>query len=84
MGLTSEFPQVSSQETQNRIVSIRPNGKTYGGFYAMRDIMLRLPACFLPALLMYLPGVSWIGEPVYQWISRNRHRFAGCAIKEKS
>ncbi len=83
----SEFPQVSKEESLNRIVSIRPDGKTYGGFRAMRDIMLRLPVSFLPALFLYLPGAAWVGEPVYQWVSKNRHRFGGshtksCGIKD--
>ncbi len=86
-GTALEFPQVSKAESLNRIVSIRPDGKTYGGFRAMRDIMLRLPASFLLALLMYLPGVAWVGEPAYQWVSKNRHRFGGsqgksCGVKD--
>lgn len=79
-GLAAEFPQTGKEETKNRIVSICPDGKALGGFFAMRDIMLRLPVTFLPALLMHLPGAGWIGEPVYQWISRNRHRFKSCKI----
>ncbi len=79
-GLASKFPQTTKEETKNRIVSIRPDGKTYGGFFAMRDIMVRFPVTFLPALFMYIPGAGWIGEPVYQWIARNRHRFTSCKV----
>lgn len=79
-GLASQFPQTTKEETKNRIVSICPDGKTYGGFFAMRDITIRLPLTFLPALFMYIPGTSFIGEPVYQWIARNRHRFKSCKI----
>ena len=75
----AQFPQLSSEETQNRMVSIRPDGKPYGGFYAVRDIMLHLPLTLLPALLLYIPGVSLIGVPVYKWIAKNRHRFGGTA-----
>ncbi len=76
-GLKEAFPQVTLAETQNRMFSIRPDGKTYGGFYAVRDIMFHCPLTFLLALLFYFPGVSWLGVPAYNWIAKNRHRFGG-------
>ena len=33
------------------------------------------------ALVLWLPGVIWVAEKIYQWISRNRHylsRIFGC------
>lgn len=76
-GMNERFPQLSQEETQRRMVSIRADGRTYGGFYAVRDILLRLPLTMLPALLLYLPGMSVIGVPLYRWIAANRHRFGG-------
>ena len=76
-GLQETFPQLSGEETQRRMVSIRKDGKTYGGFFAVRDIMVHLPLTFVPALVLYVPGVSLLGVPVYTWIARNRHHFGG-------
>ena len=76
-GVKERFPQLKDEETQNRMVSIRPDGEAYGGFYAVRDIALHLPLTFLPALLLYIPGVSLLGVPAYKWIAKNRHRFGG-------
>ncbi len=59
------------------MISMRPDGKTYGGFFAVRDIARHLPLSFLLALLLYIPGVSLLGVPVYQWISKNRYRLGG-------
>lgn len=73
----AEFPQLSGEETQNRMVSIRPDGRCYGGFYAVRDILRHFPLTCLPALLLYLPGVSLLGVPLYRWIAKNRRRFGG-------
>lgn len=83
-GLKEEYPRLSDEDTQNRMISIRADGKTYGGFYAVRDIMLQFPLTFLPALLLYIPGMSLIGVPVYKWIAKNRHRFGShsCEIKQ--
>ena len=88
-GVRERFPQLSQEETQRRMVSIRPDGRTYGGFFAIRDIMLHLPLTLLPALLLYLPGMSCIGVPCYRWIASNRHRFGGareeaCSVKAKA
>ena len=59
------------------MVSIRQDGKAYGGFFAVRDIMVHLPLTFVPALIMYVPGISLLGVPVYTWIARNRQHFGG-------
>lgn len=75
----NSFSQAASEETQNRMISVRPDGTWLGGFYAVRDIMIRLPLTFLPAMVLYFPGVSLIGVPVYRWIAKNRHRFGGKA-----
>ena len=77
--LEQRFPQLSGEETQQRMVSICPGGKALGGFYAVRDILRQFPLTWAPALLLYLPGMGWIGEPVYRWIAAHRHRFGGDA-----
>ena len=76
-GLKETFPQLSDEETQRRMVSIRQDGKAYGGFFAVRDIMVHLPLTFVPALILYVPGMSRLGVPVYKWIAKNRHHFGG-------
>ena len=84
-GLYEKFPKTNKEETLNRMVSIRPDGKVYGGFFAVRDILLHCPLTFIPAFLLYIPGVSLAGDPAYRWVAKNRHRFGGgagsCAIK---
>ena len=74
-GLKEAFPQLSGEETQRRMVSIRQDGKTYGGFFAVRDILVHLPMTFVPALVLHVPGMSLLGVPVYAWIATHRHHF---------
>lgn len=76
-GLKETFPQLSDEETQRRMVSIRQDGKAYGGFFAVRDIMVHLPLTFVPALILYVPGISLLGVTVYKWIATHRHHFGG-------
>ena len=76
-GLAERFAALKGQDTQSQMVSLHADGRAYGGFFAVRDIWLRLPLTFIPAALFYLPGVSLLGVPAYRWIARNRHRFKG-------
>lgn len=80
-GLKDRFPGIDDAETKNRMVSIRQDGKKYGGFYSVRDIALQFPLTFLPALLLYIPGAGLVGEPVYRWVAKNRHRFGSTTCK---
>lgn len=76
------FPQVSDAKSEREMISIRPDGRLYGGFYALRDISIRLPLTFLPALLLYLPGAPLLGVPAYKWVAKNRHAFSSCPAKK--
>lgn len=79
------FPQVTGERTTGEMVSVRSDGRVNGGYFAVRDILVRLPLTFAPALLLYVPGVPLVGVPAYRWVARNRHRFGGkaaCVVKK--
>jgi predicted DCC family thiol-disulfide oxidoreductase YuxK len=74
-------PRLSAAELQEAIHCVTPQGRVYRGARALRFVGMRLPALWLPALVMWLPGVIWVAEWIYQWISRNRYllsRIFGC------
>ncbi len=77
------FPQTNPEQTKKRMVSVRPDGKTYEGFYALRDLMLRFPLVSILGVFFYIPGAARVGVPAYDWVARNRSRFKGtrCAVK---
>lgn len=54
-------------------------GAALVGYPAMRRALLQTPLGFLPALLMYLPGISHAGEWVYGRVAAGRARDA-CTI----
>ncbi len=57
-------------------------GKLYRGFYAFRMLTLRLPPLVPLAPLLWLPGVSWLGERAYGWVAANRYRISRrCRLK---
>jgi predicted DCC family thiol-disulfide oxidoreductase YuxK len=58
-----------------------PEGRIYRGARALRFVGMRLPLMIPLALFLWIPGVIWIAEIAYQWISRNRlilSRLFGC------
>lgn len=54
------------------------NQKVLHGFAAFRWLSWRLPACWLIAPFLYLPGVPWLGQKLYLWVARNRFRLVPC------
>ena len=54
-------------------------GRTYRGFYAFRRIAWAVPPLWPLVPLLHLPGVSVVGERVYDWVARNRSQL-GCRV----
>ena len=70
-----------SQEVLSEMKLVEGEG-TLGGFDAFCRLCHLLPMFYPMLLLVYLPGVSWIGRWSYAWIARNRyllHRAGACA-----
>lgn len=52
---------------------------TYAGYDAIRWLSWRLPATWLMAPFLYIPGVPWLGKKLYLWVARNRYKIIPCA-----
>jgi hydrogenase expression/formation protein HypE len=60
---------------------VAPDGRTWRGAAAAREIVARLPRWRWAAWALRVPGALWVAERVYRWIARRRHRFAcGSAV----
>ena len=60
---------------------VASDGRIYRGARCIRFVGMRLPLLFPVALLLWIPGVIWVAERVYSYVSRNRHllsRLFGC------
>jgi hypothetical protein len=49
-----------------------PDGKTYGGFFAFRQLAWIVPMLYPLIPVVYCPGAGIAGPWVYRWIARNR------------
>ena len=74
-------PQLTREDLLEAIHCLTRDGKIHRGARCLRFIGLRMPLAFPFALLLWLPGVIYLAELGYRWISRNRHllsRVFGC------
>ena len=72
---------LTPEALREAIHCVTPSGRIYRGARAIRGIGMRVPLLWLLALFLWIPGVIFIAEIVYQWISRNRYvlsRVFGC------
>ena len=56
---------------------IDARGRVFRGFYAIRRIAREVPLMWPLAALLFRPGVSAAGEPIYAWIARTRYGSLG-------
>lgn len=66
-------PPLTEEELNEAIHCVTPGGGIHRGARAIRFVGMRLPLLIPLALVMWLPGVIFIAEKVYQWVSRNRY-----------
>ena len=52
--------------------------RVYSGFKAFRWIAGRIPLLWPLLPLMYLPGVSRLGQRIYLWVAKNRFNLVPC------
>ena len=74
-------PCLTRTDLHEAIHCVTPDGKVYRGARALRFIGLRMPLAFPLALVLWFPGVIYLAEIFYRWISRNRYvisRVFGC------
>ena len=65
-------PEISREDLHEAIHCVTPKGRVYRGARAIRFIGLRMPLLVPLGLFLWIPGVIWIAEIFYMWVSRNR------------
>jgi predicted DCC family thiol-disulfide oxidoreductase YuxK len=74
-------PSISREALLEAIHCVAVDGRIHRGARCIRFIGLRMPLGVPVALVLWFPGVIWVAEKCYQWVSRNRHllsRLFGC------
>ncbi len=74
-------PDLTREALLEAIHCVTPDGRIYRGARCIRFVGMRMPMLIPIALVLWFPGVIWIAERIYAWVSRNRHllsRVFGC------
>ena len=74
-------PTITRETLLEAIHCVAKDGRIHRGARCIRFIGMRMPLGIPLALILWFPGVIWIAEKFYQWISRNRYllsRVFGC------
>lgn len=74
-------PRLTRDDLLSAIHCVTPAGKIYRGARAIRFAGMRMPLLVPLALFMWIPGVIWVAEKIYQWVANNRlvlSRVFGC------
>jgi len=74
-------PALSPEDLSAAIHCLTKKGRIYRGARCFRHLGMRMPLLVPLALLLWIPGVMWVAEKIYAWVSRNRYvlsRVFGC------
>lgn len=52
--------------------------RAHSGYAAFRWMAWRIPAAWMLAPFLYIPGVPWIGNKVYLWVAKRRMNLVPC------
>ena len=71
------------EDLETAIHCVTKDGKVFRAARCFRFLAMRIPLLIPLALLLWIPGMIWIAEKIYNRIARKRHflsRFFGCKV----
>jgi predicted DCC family thiol-disulfide oxidoreductase YuxK len=66
-------PNLTRENLLEAIHCVTAEGRIYRGARCLRFVGMRMPLLIPMSLVLWIPGVIWVAEKIYMWISRNRH-----------
>ncbi|MBU8879837.1 DUF393 domain-containing protein [Bacillus sp. FJAT-29790] len=71
----SQVVLFDQMELRKELHIITSSGKVLKGYYAIRHILVLFPSTILMGVILFIPFSPLIGNPIYKWIAKNRHKF---------
>lgn len=65
-------PDLTREDLLEAIHCVTIKGRIHRGARCIRFLGMRMPLLVPLSLFLWLPGVIWLAEKFYMWISRNR------------
>lgn len=80
--LLQAFPSLPKGQLDLEMAVVDQNGEIRWGFFAVRQILQRLPPLWPLLALFYFPGASIVGPRLYAFVARHRKHLA-CAVRSE-
>ena len=74
---------LTQEQCQKEVILVESRKAMFGGFEAVRRLMLSCPLFYPLVPIFYFPGMGVVGGIVYRWVARNRSQIS-CKITPKS
>ncbi|HUG74356.1 MAG TPA: DUF393 domain-containing protein [Acidimicrobiia bacterium] len=71
-------PGATHEDLLERMHFVRSDGTVFTGFEAFRAMAPSLPLAWPLVPFLWIPGVRWLGERIYDRIAASRYRFGRC------
>jgi hypothetical protein len=75
--MAEKFPMVNPQDAEEAMLAVTQEGKVFKGFYAFRRSIWKISYLWVLAVILYVPGLPYVGTRFYVWVAKNRKTF-GC------
>jgi predicted DCC family thiol-disulfide oxidoreductase YuxK len=77
------YPEVSRGLLDEGVRVRFPDHTVTVGIDAVRSALVRTPLGLLPAALLYIPPVRWVGARVYRLVAARRRRDLACPVPDR-
>ena len=75
MDLWGKLDYITGPKGMSEMKLYSSDDKIYGGFFAFRKLVWKLPMLYPMIPVVYFPGSGIVGPFIYRWIARNRYLF---------
>lgn len=75
--VATTYPNLTFEQLMAEMWIVTPEGKQYGGAYAVRHLTRRLPILWPVAPLMHIPFTMPIWSFLYRLVAKYRYKIAG-------
>lgn len=71
--ITTRFPQFDHDTLMGQMHVIDAKGGVFAGFDGVRRLLREVPLGLPFWLILFLPGMNWLGPKIYRQIATNRY-----------
>lgn len=71
----ARYPQLDAQAVLGAIHVVTSDGRVLVGYAGVRHLLRFLPLLVWLYPVLFVPGITWVGPRVYDWVAAHRYWF---------